>query len=479
MSGSESQPPAPAMPSTVAARFRSGLFAQREQADAKIFWLLVAQWAVVLSTSVAMAGRLKEVRLDVLSSAVVWVSFLSILPLGMVLRLPGTWQARWTVVISQGVMSSLLWFVSGGRPDTHLHLFAWLIVLSLYRDMSVLLAVAVTAMAGHLVVFGSSNLPGFPSNDPAQWFNHLVWLTWLFGETAFVSAFVLIDRQGLWSRLERDHALESLKGRFQDKFDQVSKKLVEERDDLKFELASLKVRHASLESARSQASRELLSLRQDIATQGTAILKLTSRPADSELNSDWRSHWQALRQQAQHLMRLVDIPSLEDQSEAQPASAVTNAEERLEIAEQDKRAMLLMRNPLQQAKAVTALEEEGFKVDVVPNGPRTYYSVMLNDYSLIVVDIDLPGDEGFDTLEALRLLPPDRISRSKCLFAVTSEMTSERVLRCTDLKVDGIFLKPLKAESLHQTLAGGMAVGSGSPDRSSSETPTGWSSSVS
>ena len=38
---------------------------------------------------------------------------------------------------------------------------------------------------------------------------------------------------------------------------------------------------------------------------------------------------------------------------------------------------------------------------------------MLHDYDLIMVDVDLPGDEGFDTLEALRLLPPGGVRDSK------------------------------------------------------------------
>ena len=129
----------------------------------------------------------------------------------------------------------------------------------------------------------------------------------------------------------------------------------------------------------------------------------------------------------------------------------------------------MMRNPLQQAKAVAAMETVGYKVDVVPNGPRTYYSVMLNDYALIVVDIDLPGEEGFDTLEALRLLPPDRVGEFNCLYAVTAALTPNRVLRCTELKVDGMFVKPLNAEALQQSLSGSAACAGTLVDRHGSD----------
>ena len=466
--------PATESASQLAQRFEAGLLAQRERADSQIFWLLIAQWAVILSTSIAMATRWQHARLDTLSAAVIWVGVLSVLPLAMVLRSPGSRWSRWTVVVSQGVMSALLWHISGGRPDTHLHLFAWLVVVALYRDVTALLATVAASLAGHALVLGLSTLPVLTTSDPALWFTHLVWLAWLFGEAAFLVAFVLLDRQTLAAQVDRAQALEILHSEFHAKVDRLTVKLAEERDVLRGEVASLTQRRASAEAARFEATRELLSLRRDIAAHGTEILKLASTPSDSSQTKEWRAHWKALRQQAQQLMRLVDMPSvdpLNESPETPSDSKLTHCEHLASPA--GKRAMLMMRNPLQQAKAVAALETEGFKVDVVPNGPRAYYSVMLNDYSVIVVDIDLPGEEGFDTLEALRLLPPDRVSRSNCLFAVTTALKPERVLRCTGLNVDGMFVKPLTAEALHQTLSGAAASpgpSSGRPERDDSKT---------
>ena len=96
--------PATESSSQLAQRFQAGLLAQRERADSQIFWLLIAQWAVIMSTSIAMATRWQHARLDTLSAAVIWVGVLSVLPLAMVLRSPGSRWSRWTVVVSQGVM---------------------------------------------------------------------------------------------------------------------------------------------------------------------------------------------------------------------------------------------------------------------------------------------------------------------------------------------------------------------------------------
>lgn len=429
--------------------FQAGLLAQREQADGRVFWLLVVQWAVILVTSFALATRWNHSRLDALSSVVVWVGGLSFLPLAMVMRAPGHWATRWTVMVSQCVMSSLLWYISGGRPDTHLHLFAWLVVFALYRDVPVLLGAVLTTLAGHLVVYAGSRLPVLATDDPTLWLTNSVWMMWLLGETAFLTTFVMLDRQALRNQAERDHAMESLQSGLQEKANIASRKLMKERDLLKIQVAQLVEHRAALEAENREAANELLNLRSEFAAQATAILGIASHPADSSLPRTWRARWQLFRQQAQHLMRLIDLPSLRSVNHEVDERGDLQQDE---VPETEKRAMVLMRNPMHQETTTDALASEGYLVDVVANGPRAYYSAMLNDYSVVMVDIDLPGDEGYDTLEAMRLLPPERAGKQKYLFALTSELRPDRVLRCTDLGVDGLFLKPLKVQSLQQTI---------------------------
>ncbi len=435
-------------------RFQSGMRALREQADARIFWVLLAQWTVTLFASIAVANQADHPRLDLLSIAVLAIGALSLMQLGMILRWPGRTQTRWTIVASEAVISSLLWYVSGGRPESHFHLFAWLVVLSLYRDVPVLLTTVLASLSVHLFMVSSGMVPPLPVDDPSQLTTYLIWMAWMISETAFLLAFVVLDRQALASKCDKDEAVESLEAMLQSKYDEATVELIEATMTLQREVATQTDRRKVAETAQQQLSRELLSLRRDVATHGTAILKFASRPADSSLTKAWQSHWQGLRQQAQHLMHLIDLPSLapETQGRANQPNPIGEQKPLEDVAVVEKRAMLLMRNPLQQAKAVTALEREGYRVDVVPNGPRTYYSVMLNDYSVVVVDIDLPEDEGFDTLEALQLLPPDRLGKSKTLIAVTSDMTPERVLRSTELGVSNLLLKPLQADALRQTL---------------------------
>ncbi|MBS0205595.1 MAG: response regulator [Planctomycetes bacterium] len=432
-----------------AVRFRGGLKVQRQQADLRIFWLLLAQWGGILLASFVMASHWDHSRLSSLSFLVVAVGLLSLLPLAMVLQNPGSWRTRWSVAAAQGLLSILLWKTAGGRPDTYLHLCAWLIVMSLYRDVPVLLATVGIALSGRGLIVATGALPAVSVIDATN----CAWLVCLLGETAFVLTFIVLDRQALATQIGKDLALQSLQDSFQARIDEITRPLVEERDLLQREVAALKAQRSASDAARHETSRELTSLRRDLASQGQAVLMLASLPANS-LPSEWRSHWQLLRQQLQQLLGLVELPSMvpaQDSPGTSPHLQVTRSEQiSTQNSDRSSRALLMLRNPVQQARAVLTLERAGYTVDVTSNGPRTYYSVMLNDYSLIIVDIDLPGDEGFDTIEALRLLPPDRLAPVNCLFALTSERTADRVLRSTSLGVDGILLKPLKIDGLRQ-----------------------------
>ena len=78
---------------------------------------------------------------------------------------------------------------------------------------------------------------------------------------------------------------------------------------------------------------------------------------------------------------------------------------------------------------------------------------MLREYELIVVDVDLADDEGFDTIEALRLLPQG-VSNTTGLFALSRARSPEAVLRSTQLGVDGFFVKPLTADALRAAFEG-------------------------
>src|SRR5687768_13839864 len=71
----------------------------------------------------------------------------NLVPAVIALRRPGAASTRFVVSVGQALASGLLIHLSGGRIETHFHIFGSLAFLSFYRDWRVLVpATAITAV---------------------------------------------------------------------------------------------------------------------------------------------------------------------------------------------------------------------------------------------------------------------------------------------------------------------------------------------
>ena len=234
------------------------------------------------------------------------------------------------------------------------------------------------------------------------------------------------------------------------------------------------------EADELSAIKQLSQLRRDVSAHAMTLMDTTWRWSESRLPEALRPHWRTIREASQNLLNLADTATTADDSlsnsliglqtfNLETPAVETNVD--LNVDSGSRTALLLIDDPVQQALAVHSLTEEGFRVDVVHSGPRAYYTAMLRDYDLILIDVDLANEEGFDTIEALRLLP-NGIGDSTGVFAISSARTPDAVLRSTQLGVDGFVVKPMNPESLRATLAGNNHTDSFRQDRVERETVT-------
>ena len=64
----------------------------------------------------------------------------TIIPIALVRFRPGTALTRYTIAACQMFHSGILISLSGGRSETHFHVFCSLVILSLYRDWRVFIS---------------------------------------------------------------------------------------------------------------------------------------------------------------------------------------------------------------------------------------------------------------------------------------------------------------------------------------------------
>ncbi|HEV7403784.1 MAG TPA: ATP-binding protein [Chthoniobacteraceae bacterium] len=99
-------------------------------------------------------------------------------PVALAFLQPGAVWTRHTVAVGQMLMSGLLIHISGGRIETHFHIFGSLAFLAFYRDWRVLITASAIVAADHFVrgVFWPASIYGTAAADAWRWLEDTGWV---------------------------------------------------------------------------------------------------------------------------------------------------------------------------------------------------------------------------------------------------------------------------------------------------------------
>jgi signal transduction histidine kinase len=103
---------------------------------------------------------------------------ISSLPIWLALTRPGLAVTRHAIAIGQMLTSALLIHLSGGRIETHFHVFGSLAFLAFYRDWRVLVTATVIVSLDHFLrgTFWPQSVFGVLSASPWRWMEHAAWV---------------------------------------------------------------------------------------------------------------------------------------------------------------------------------------------------------------------------------------------------------------------------------------------------------------
>jgi PAS domain S-box-containing protein len=93
-------------------------------------------------------------------------------------RFPGTVASRHVIALSQVLFSSLLIHLSGGRIESHFHIFGSLAFIAAYRDWTVLVPATLVVAADHLIrgIFWPESVFGVVEASHWRWMEHAGWV---------------------------------------------------------------------------------------------------------------------------------------------------------------------------------------------------------------------------------------------------------------------------------------------------------------
>ena len=113
---------------------------------------------------------------------------ISSLPILLAVFRPGYPATRYTVAVGQMLMGALLIHLTGGRIETHFHVFGSLAFLSFYRDWRVLVPATIVVAADHFLrgVFWPQSVYGVLTASSWRWLEHAGWV--IFEDTFLLIA---------------------------------------------------------------------------------------------------------------------------------------------------------------------------------------------------------------------------------------------------------------------------------------------------
>ncbi len=98
------------------------------------------------------------------------------------------------------------------------------------------------------------------------------------------------------------------------------------------------------------------------------------------------------------------------------------------------------------------LVNAGYIVDISLNGKKAIKAVKEFNYDLVLMDIQMPGMDGFETTRRIRVIDKELMRDHTPVIAVTAHAMKGYREKCIEDGMDGYIAKPLKKSVLHRTV---------------------------
>ena len=144
--------------------------------------LLIFQWCAAIATALwispfTWSGTVSQIHIHVWVALLLGATVIS-LPVALAWWQPGRVMTRHSLAIAQMLMGGILIHLTGGRIETHFHVFGSLAFLAFYRDWKVLISASVVVAADHLLrgMFWPQSVFGMPETESWRWVEHAGWV---------------------------------------------------------------------------------------------------------------------------------------------------------------------------------------------------------------------------------------------------------------------------------------------------------------
>ena len=153
-----------------------------QRTDRVFSYLMIFQWLAGIAAAVWISpktwiGTQSHTHVHVWAAVFIGGA-ITIFPVILAWKRPGHTMTRHAIAVGQMLTSALLIHLTGGRLETHFHVFGSLAFLAIYRDWRVLATATVVVAADHFArgVFWPQSAFGVLTTSPWRWIEHAGWV---------------------------------------------------------------------------------------------------------------------------------------------------------------------------------------------------------------------------------------------------------------------------------------------------------------
>ncbi len=284
----------------------------RSKTDRLFAVLMVLQWlfgivAAFWISPLTWAGTHSETHPHVWS-ALFLGGILTLVPCGLVLLKPGSLLTREVIAVAQMLWSALLIHLTGGRIETHFHVFGSLAFLAWYRDWRVVVTATVVVASDHLLrgIFWPQSVYGVLSVAPWRTVEHGAWVI-------FEDTFLLISIRQSLNEIREIATKQTELSQRNDELHDYTKELEMAKAVLQQQAATLEAQAGDLQAARNQAdqanrlkSEFLANMSHEIRTPMAAILGFVEVLAEDAATPDQVEAVSVVQHNGRYLLEILN-----------------------------------------------------------------------------------------------------------------------------------------------------------------------------
>lgn len=166
--------------------------ANLRRTDRLFAYLLLGQWAAAIVVAVVLSPYAWRGKTHVVHEhvyiAVLLGALINAMPLALAFARPGWIGTRMVIACAQMLWSALLIHLTGGRIETHFHVFGSLAFLAFYRDWRVFVPATIVVATDHLLrqMYWPESVYGVLAPESWRFLEHAFWV-------AFEDVFLILS----------------------------------------------------------------------------------------------------------------------------------------------------------------------------------------------------------------------------------------------------------------------------------------------